>query len=521
MRMLRYPWVGGGLGKAGMKKAVARKQKVEVPVEESREDLQRQLAEEYLKYSDFLRKNKIYAFRAPSVAEAEMERVMGERFFYPPNPKQQEVLDAWLNPQYKTFSITGANQIGKTTLEVVLIYSILAGYYLWNDQRIPFPHGRPRKIRYVGQGWESHIKATIIPTLEEWRPHNRPYDTKKNNQGIDAYWKDMITGSTMEIMSNSQETSLFEGWVGDFAFHDEPPDRDKWIANARGLIARQGRAFIGATLLKEAWIYREVVKGRLESGKPDPGVYNVHAEITDNLGYGLTQEGIDRFARSLNQAEKEARLHGKPSCLATLVYPSFNRDEHVKPEFKIPLDWIVDISIDFHPSKPWALVFLATSRTGFKYVCKEMELRGNPKFVGEEIVRYIRQNNLRVGRCVIDPLAKGDENNDTTVYGILEQVLASYNISLDVASKDKDNGIAAVNALLWTENEMPGLYFFDTCPRTIQQVEDLMYDPETLKPTAVKVDDDFTECLYRLALLDTQWFPETNYDMSEQRSVLL
>jgi hypothetical protein len=97
--------------------------------------------------------------------------------------------------------------------------------------------------------------------------------------------------------------------------------------------------------------------------------------------------------------------------------------------------------------------------------------------------------------------------------------LGAYNIGLDVASKDKDNGIAILNNLLWGENEMPVLYYFKTCPKTIQQTEDLMYDPETFK--ADKKDDDFTEGCYRLALLDRQWYAEQNYDMSKQKSMML
>jgi hypothetical protein len=210
--------------------------------------------------------------------------------------------------------------------------------------------------------------------------------------------------------------------------------------------------------------------------------------------------------------------------MSSLVYEKFNRDVHVKKPFKIPLDWIVDFSCDFHPSKPWAVVALATAKNNFKYVCKEFELRGGPKFIGEEIIRYVKDGNLRVGRATIDPLARGDANADEdarTVYDKLSEVLAAHGINLEVASKDKSNGISMVNDLLWTENEMPGMFFFEDCVKTIQQVEDLMYDPETLKDTALKVDDDFTECLYRLALLNTQWFPETNYNMSEQRNVML
>lgn len=481
----------------------------------------RAFVEAALEGADFYRKNRIYAFREAKPHEVAMEVVAGEKFFTPPNPPQKRMLDAWGDRSKKVFVFSAANRVGKTHLGCIIGISVMLGRWPWNNEPIEFPHKRFRKVRWVGQAWESHVKTVLVKKLEDLWPKNRPVETKKNNQGVDAVWKDRLTGSTLEIMSNVQDSDVFEGWDGDLVIYDEPPRREVRVACARGLVDREGREFFCATLLKEAWLHREVIKARLENGAPDPSVFNVTGDIFDNLGFGLTQAGIDQFAKALKPEEREARIYGKPSYLSTLVYPRFNRDLHVKAPFKIPLDWIVDVSLDFHPSKPWAIVFMATSRTGFKYVCHEIELRGNPKYVGEEIVRWVKTNNIRIGRCVIDPLAKGDENNDQTVFAILEDTLGAYGIGLDVASKDKDNGIAMVNNLLWTENEMPGLYFFTDCPKTIQQVEDLMYDPDTLKPTAVKVDDDFTECLYRLALLDTQWFPEHNYNVSEQRSVLL
>jgi hypothetical protein len=495
------------------------------PVEIDKDAIQRDYTEALLKAGDFFKKNRIYCFRHPTEVEKPVMVAMDDpKLFMPPNPPQAKILEAWENPRYKVFTITGGNRLGKTTIECVMALSVMFGRTLWNDKPIPFGHKRARKVRWVGQGWESHIKAVIIPALKFWWPQCRPVETKKNNQGVEAIWKDVITGSTLEIMSNSQESDMFEGWEGDLLVYDEPPKRDIRVSCARGLIDRNGRELFGATLLKEAWIHREIIKARLSNGQVDDSVFNVYGQIYDNEGYGLTKEGIEQFAKSLKPEEKEARLYGKPSYMSSLVFPKFDRDIHLKKPFKIPLDWIVDLSIDFHPSKPWAVVFLATAKNNFKYVCKEMEIRGNPKFVGEEIIRYIREGNLRVGRATIDPLAKGDKNaheEAQTVFDILSQTLCAANIMLDVASKDKDNGISLVNNLLWTENEMPGIYFFEDCVKTIQQVEDLMYDPESLKPTALKIEDDFTECLYRLALLNTQWFSEVNFSVSEQRSMML
>jgi hypothetical protein len=483
--------------------------------------LQREFAEKVLKWGEFFKKNRIYAFREPDADERKLEIAFGEKIFTPPNPKQAELLAGWDDPRKKVFTFCGGNRLGKTTIGTSIAISVILGRWPWDDKPLPFMHKRARKVRYVGQGWETHIKAVVIPALKYWWPSNRPLDTKKNNQGVEATWKDVATGSTLEIMSTSQSSDVFEGWDGDLVVYDEPPPRDIRVASARGLIDRQGRELVVATLLKEAWLHREIIKARTPDGKPDMTVFNVEGEIYDNIGFGLTIEGVEQFSKTLKADEKEARLKGRPSYMSSLVFPKMDREKHVKERFKIPLDWIVDFQVDFHPSKPWAIVFMATARNNFKYICNEMEIRGNPKFVGEEIIRYLESNKLRVGRGQIDPLAKGDTNNDNTVYDILSNTLANHNISLEIASKDKDNGIALVNNLLWTENEMPGLFFFEDCVKTIQQTEDLMYDPESLKPTAMKVEDDFTECLYRLALLDTQWYPEAVYDVSSQKSMVL
>jgi hypothetical protein len=69
----------------------------------------------------------------------------------------------------------------------------------------------------VGQDWEKHIKAVLTPELKKWWPKKRRVKTKKNNNGVDYFWEDEATGSTLEIMSNLQDSDLHEGWSGDLA----------------------------------------------------------------------------------------------------------------------------------------------------------------------------------------------------------------------------------------------------------------------------------------------------------------
>lgn len=460
--------------------------------------------------NDFLSKNRIYAFNRPrNPAYPELREA---------NPLQKQLIEAWENPKYKVFTYSGANRIGKTTSLVIIALSVLFGEWPWSGKKFTFPHKEPRKVRLVGQGWETHIKAVLIPELEFWWPGNRRVTKKKNNQGVDYFWKDERSGSTLEILSSAQASDIAEGWKGDLVGYDEPPTRDMRVACARGLIDRQGRELFCMTLLKEAWIHREVVKAKLANGEIDPTVINLNGDISVNVGYGLTQAGVDQFAKTLTEDEKQARLSGKPSYMSSLVCPRFQRELHIKDRFKIPLDALVDISIDFHPSKPWAINFLATLKNNFKYICEEMKERGNPKYIAEAIVRKIRENDYRVNSITIDPLSKGDENNDETVFAIMSRVLASYGHTLDVASKDKDNGIAILNNLLWTENEMPALYFFKDCIHTIEELENWMYDPDTLKPA--KKDDDFCEVTYRNCLKNTEWFPEYTGELAGKSVIL-
>lgn len=436
-----------------------------------------------------------------------------------PNPPQRALLDAWRDPGFKVFTYSGANRIGKTFMGSLLAVCTVGGVWPWSGERLVFSHDRPRKVRYVGQSWEGHVKAVVEPALKFWWPAAWPVETKKNNQGIEAWWFNKRTKGSIEIMSNVQDSSVFEGWEGDLVVYDEPPKREVRVACARGLIDRRGRELFCMTLLKEAWIHREVVQARLADGKPDMSVFNVNGDIYANVGYGLTTEGVEQFAKTLTEDEKQARLLGKPSYMSSLVCPRFDRHLHVKERFKVPLDWLVDVSIDFHPSKKWAVVMVATAKNGFKYVVEEIWDRGNPKYIAEEIVRILRMRSYeRVNSITIDPLAKGGEDNEIDVYSIMSGVLAARGYLLETASKDKEVGIAILNNLLWTENEMPGMWFFSDCVKTIEQVENWMYDPETLKPS--KVEDDFVECLYRLCLKDTQWYAE-DYARSTAANVVL
>jgi len=422
-----------------------------------------------------------------------------------PNPKQKLLLDAWMNPMYNVFTFTGANKSGKTCIEIVILESMMFGYFPWDKGKTPISKP-PVKIRWVGQDWENHIKTVMVSAIEEWWPKNRKVETHKNNTGVKSYWKDLETGSTMELMSNKQEVDVFEGWDGQVVAYDEPPRREIRIACARGLAVSGGRELFGATLLKEPWIHREVINAVNTDGTPKKSIFNVHGTIYDNLDYGLSKKGIESFADKLTEEEKQVRIFGKPSYLSGLIYGEFDRQIHLKQRFDIPLDCIVDIAIDTHPSKEQAVLFMTTDPRNYKYLIDEIWSHGDGTWLGEEIMRIINRNSYRVNTILIDHSAKGDSNNMFTTYEKIDNVLHRYGHSLSTYKKDEDGGIKSVRTLLKGPNNEPALFIFSDLARTIFEIEGYMIDPKTGK-TQDK-DNDMMDNLYALANEDTQWFED-------------
>jgi len=426
-------------------------------------------------------------------------------FFTRPNPLQEELLYAWKEDFYKVFTFTGGNRIGKTTIGAIIAISTCFGKYPWDKKRLDFPHSRPRKVRYIGQDWERQIKTVVIPELEKWWPKNRALKKKKNSIGVEAIWTDIATGSTIEILSNGQDSDLHEGWSGDLIVYDEPPRRDIRVANSRGLVDRMGRELFCMTLLKEAWVDREVIKAIDENGRPDMTVFNVHGDIYSNVGYGITEEGVKQFAKTLTDDEKDARLKGIPSYMSGLVYPYYNRKSHLVERFQVPIDWIVDVAIDIHPREKQAILFCAVAPNGMKYLVNEIWGHGDGTWVGQELIRCSKLNSYRLNRIIIDPLAKADSNNEYTVFGKIQEVLWQYGHMLETASKEKTSGILEVKNHLVSANKEPSLFIFNDLIRTIFEIEGYMYDKETQKPK--KEDDHMMENLYRIMLLNTIWEP--------------
>ena len=450
-------------------------------------------------------KNKLLFFGNPE------KQYLGKYGKWGANPAQKIVLDKIKDDieSVKIVTYLGANRIGKTALTTgIFAVSLSIGHYPWEDpkevgtwiwDRLRWK--RPIKGRIVGQDWEKHVKAVIISTINELWPQSFGIEKRKNNIGVDAYYT-FPGGDTVEIMSNNSEASVFEGASLHWTIYDEPPTRDIRVACARGLVDNNGIELFAMTLLKEAWVDKEVVNLLDADGNPDPSVFNVHADIYNNEGFGISKEGIEQFKKVLNEDEIKSRIQGIPAYKAGLVL-EIDRKQHYVDPFEVPSNWLIDVAIDIGVAKPHDLLVIATSEPNFKYVIRGEQIRGDGQMVADWIIKYIEKNNLRLNRVIVDPLAKSDRNNENSTYEKIDIHLNRFGYYLETGSKDKEDGIQRINDHLDSRYGSPSLFFFRNAgPRVFRQLENWMFD-DNGKPS--KEDDDAGENLYRLMLLGTKY----------------
>ena len=442
---------------------------------------------------------------------------LGDHGVWEPNPGQKDIIGAINRNAARIYGMVGGNQQGKTLLQGMLVLALMKGYWPWEDvkkvgRHLWVSHGwkHPINIRGVGGGWEEHIQKNLIEQiLEDIWPQSWGLRKKKNNMGVEYMWTDEETGSQLTFMSNNQSRKAFAGWKGHATLFDEPFPSEIWAEVVRGLVAKGGIAFIGASLVEEdqSWIEDEI----FDKGMEGLSVYKHTGKMLDNIGYGLKKENVDQFLKMIGEEEAKTRIHGESAGQRAKILKLTEQHFLNKTVADIPMDYIVDISVDYHPNKPQYIGFLATGPYNVKYYCHEIvsdygESAGY-KWIGSKIVWAIKRYQLRLGRIIIDPLSKGSRNaledDNETVYSKLSDYLAGYGYYLETATKNKDDSIITINSMLNPMEGNPILYIYDL-PIAKKQLKKWRYD-EFGKPS--KKDDDSCENLYRLVDLGTEYEP--------------
>ncbi len=493
-------------------------------------------------------------------------------YFYRPYAWQRRLLDGIRDKN--TTVVTSSNKIGKTALGANIVISWALGYEPWNEVDADYPGavlvgnkyygpdslGIPgkRKIVITGEDWKLHIGETIIPELKKWAPVGE-YTTKKNEQGVEYIWN-WKNGNQFVIMCYTQDDKLFESFRCQALWADEPIPKSKYDGISRGLLLDRGKKLLTMTPLAQPWVLDDLVL----SGRKDVFVLD-RLVITENEDLfkadcdilrdsGLNENEIKFFFEKLLYEDKEkdlpvkdkgkgaehylenlnmtddniarllllgfvkdvdpddvpTRIFGIFKSLVGRVLKQFNREKHWVEPFDIPTDWPVVALIDFHLNTPQAISFHAVNEQGVKFIIHEIWEHLSPEETADAIIKYKKQNTLRLDEVYIDPLSKGDTQYMKNRFGekledsfsIIEERLEDHDIELFVASKDKTSGIKNISKQLTGVIGIPTYYVFDTCERHYHEVMRWVFD-ENGKPA--KEEDHFMENWYRATLTGLEY----------------
>jgi len=439
----------------------------------------------------------------------------------------------------KTFIclFSAANGVGKTACGCNILAHILygnSGNKWFEEKEFEWVYGKQKgtrkatdfslfnKFPYPKQGRivsdATTIIETTVPELKKWLPAGR-YTANKAGKNYERKWI-TDTGHKFDLMTYDQGVKEFESATLGWAWFDEPPP----LAIFKATVARM-RIFITATpLTGSAWMYDHILTYEGDGGQRDFIEAGVSCNCIEHGTRGiLHHKDIEKMIAEYDEEDMQARVHGKFQHLIGIVFKAFKRKIHVIKPFSINTrDFMTIEALDPHPRNPDAVMFVAVDRKGNKYVTDELYDNFKTFELADRIHKI--EDRHRIELRMADPAAfvKNQHDDDPEEETLAGKLLNKYDLDFVPASKNRTQANRAIKDALDYEivgDEMvisPEIYIFDTCQRTIWELEHLQWDDWRGKAAERKnplekpmdKDDHMIENLGRILLLNLQFIPK-------------
>jgi len=452
----------------------------------------KRLPNSQLTEQEFLALGQEHQVKYLSLLEKEVQYRKSQRILYYEPHQKQEIFHK--HPA-SIRAIFGGNRSGKTTAGgMEFLYHVTGVYPKWypKEQR----YDRSVIGRIAAQDFQKGVGEVILKFFEEWLDPSLVVKKTKNPMGVPIKWE-LKNGSVFDILTYEQSTESFEGWKGDIVWFDEPPPRDKYIATLRGLIDRAGRCWLTLTPLKQAWIYDDIY-----TAADGDYIFVVTVDMSENPHLGKKE--IENFVRSLNEEEKEARLHGKFMHLSGLIYKEFG-EHNIAEAPKIDKDWTRYFAIDLHDRTPAACMWFAVDNHGTHWVYDELWL-GDVSLAELAAAIHAQEGDFKPLVRFIDPAM--DKENELAGGFNPRKELMKHGIFCQRANNDPYYGKSRIREALrpqysaMYERSLPQLRISRWCPKTIYEFQHYLWDEfvrdksdRDPKQKPKKLNDHFMDCL--------------------------
>lgn len=422
--------------------------------------------------------------------------------------------------------IFGGNQSSKTySGSMEAAFRFCNQYPSWYPQNLRIP--RINAGRIVIKDFPHSVSEVIEPALARSIHPRFIKERKTNNKG---YLTKLIstTGARFDLVSHDMDTTALEGWQGDWAWFDEPPPRDKWVATLRGLVRRRGRWWITCTPLTEPWMYDEIYT--------NPQYFIINVDMRDNPY--LTEDAIRDFEMKLTEEEREARVHGRFMHLSGLTYKEFDPAIHIKPHQTIPPDWPRWCVCDPHGQRPFAFLWFAVDPLSRIWIYDEWprgwfhEMKSSNNSL-RDYVHIIREMEMgqNIRRRIIDgragkaPLLIGSTSGarqDTLIDALQDLGLVFEPSYITLTTGITDPGHLKVKGMLRVSpiSGEPSLFVLENCKNTIYAFQHNIWLQDNSAGVAREVQSQYAKDfldLIRYGLMDEPRWVDPMDELMEQQ----
>ena len=443
---------------------------------------------------------------------AERRKTKGLSYFTPNRP-QYEALQCTA----RTIVYAGGNRSGKSQGGSFWFASHMTRQYPSCDCHGEWFKGRKYTgpIKGVIASTEYPIIERVIePKLLAQLPADWIQAIKRTPQG---YLRRILgkDGGTVDILSNEMDQLAFEGADWDIAWVDEPTQKGKWVAIQRGLLDREGLAFLTFTPIVEPWMKEEITDRA--DGK---SIQVVEADTYANTEtiHGdpiLTKEAIRQFEQAIPEEERATRVHGHFFHLRGLVYKDYLPGIHDREwDYQYP-DPVICV-LDPHTRKPHWVIWAFVNRMDQIFIDRELIFEGTLRELAKEIILTEQRAGYNQRLRLIDP-NYGRTPMIVTGRTVIEELAQKpFPVRFSEANDAVETGLLRVKTLLHFNRHqpisltnMPGLYFHrQRAARTIHSVRNLQHEEwkgksrgeKDPKETVREKDDDGADCLRYLCM---------------------
>jgi hypothetical protein len=451
---------------------------------------------------------------------AQLKKANGLAFYEP--HRKQAAFHSKADKKYR-YLRTG-NRFGKSTCGTCEDVAFAVGERLWLAKDDPERYkGIPRRSTkglIIVADWDQ--ARAIYTAMDEgtskgkiWQflpEKNRAGIHKSQSGEIDCILVNSNWGGTSYIYIDTVKSFLAnpmgqESSHWDWIHVDEPCPRAMWVANSRGLIDTDGKAWFTCTPIAEQWINeffvpRSKLKEEFEEGMEfgqDSEKWILTGDTYDNTH--LTAKAIKSFESTLTEAEREARINGRPLTMQGVVYSEFDASRHVYDDLpkgwadfdEPPLDYTIRVAIDPHPKTPHAVLFAATAPTGQTFFYQEYFQQVRMDDLVEIVLSMLK------GRVpYITLIDRSAFIQDPVSGNCWADCFYRKGLMVVPASKELTHGIQAVqNALKRKESNT--LHFCSSLSHTLYEFDTYIWDTKRDNKPKDR-NDHLMECLYRLVV---------------------